>query len=103
MLASDLHALFVEGVTVFREQLKRRVETDATKHFLRLTTEPDYAGLRINDSYGLTIVHRDGTGNSCAFGRCRACRGLVAGGGPAEQRSDARSDRRRFAVRTARR
>lgn len=60
-LAADLHALFDEGVTVFRDQLRRRVEADASAHFRRLTTEQDYAGLRINDSYGLTIVHRDGS------------------------------------------
>lgn len=58
---SDLHSLFDSAVSVYREQLRKRVEADATKHFRRLTTEPDYAGLRINDNYGLTIVHRDGT------------------------------------------
>ncbi len=53
---SDLHQLFDQAVGAYRE----RVETDATSHFKALTTEPDYAGLRINDSYGLTIVHKDG-------------------------------------------
>jgi DNA sulfur modification protein DndD len=37
------------------------VESDATRHFRALTTEPEYAGLRINDSYGLVIVHHDGS------------------------------------------
>lgn len=59
-LFSDLHRLFDEAVGAYREQLRKRVEADATKHFKALTTEPDYAGLRINDSYGLTIVHKDG-------------------------------------------
>lgn len=60
-LAGDLYALFDEGVTVFREQLRLRVETDATRHFRALTTEPEYKSLRINDSYGLTIIHENGS------------------------------------------
>lgn len=60
-LAAELEQLFTKGIDVFREQLRRRVEADATEHFLQLTSEPDYAGLRINDSYGLTIVHKDGS------------------------------------------
>lgn len=60
-LAADLHALFAEGVTVFREQLRNRVERDATRHFVALTTEPEYKALRINDSYGLTIIHENGS------------------------------------------
>jgi DNA sulfur modification protein DndD len=58
---SDLHKLFDRAVAAYREQLRKRVETDATKHFRSLTTEPDYAALRINDSYGLSIVHSDGS------------------------------------------
>ena len=60
-LLSDLHRLFNEAVGAYREQLRKRVEADATQHFKALTTEPEYAGLRINDSYGLTIVHQDGS------------------------------------------
>jgi DNA sulfur modification protein DndD len=60
-LAADLHALFDEGVTVFREQLRRRVEADATRHFTSLTTESEYKALRINDNYGLTIIHENGS------------------------------------------
>ena len=60
-LASRLHDLFRESVDVYREQLRYRVEADASRYFRQLTTEPEYAGLRINDSYGLTIVHRDGS------------------------------------------
>lgn len=58
---ADMHKLFDDAVGAYREQLRKRVEADATKHFRSLTTEPDYAGLQINDSYGLTIVHKDGT------------------------------------------
>lgn len=60
-LLSDLHRLFNEAVGAYREQLRKHVEADATRHFKALTTEPEYAGLRINDSYGLTIVHQDGS------------------------------------------
>ncbi len=60
-LFSDLHRLFNEAVSAYREQLRKRVEADATRHFKALTTEPEYSGLRINDSYGLTIVHQDGS------------------------------------------
>lgn len=60
-LYSDLHKLFDEAVDKYRDDLRRRVEVDATRHFKALTTEPDYEALRINESYGLTIVHRDGS------------------------------------------
>ena len=60
-LASRVYDLFKEGVDVYREQLRARVEADASRYFKSLTTEPDYAGLQINDSYGLTIIHKDGS------------------------------------------
>ncbi|WP_367394711.1 AAA family ATPase [Cupriavidus sp. Agwp_2] len=60
-LLSDLHRLFNDGVGAYREQLRKRVEADASRHFRALTTEPDYSALRINDNYGLTIVHQDGS------------------------------------------
>jgi DNA sulfur modification protein DndD len=60
-LFTRLHRLFDEGVSGYREQLRKRVEADATRHFKALTTEPEYAGLRINGNYGLTILHEDGS------------------------------------------
>lgn len=60
-LAGKVHELFKAAIDAYREQLRKRVEADASVFFLKMTTEPDYAGLRINDSYGLTILHRDGT------------------------------------------
>jgi DNA sulfur modification protein DndD len=60
-LFSELHSLFKEAVGAYREQLRKRVEADASTHFKALTTEPEYAGLQINGSYGLTILHRDGS------------------------------------------
>jgi len=60
-LAQRLHELFKSSVDVYREDLRRRIEDDASAFFRSMTTEPDYAGLRINEHYGLTIVHRDGS------------------------------------------
>jgi DNA sulfur modification protein DndD len=59
-LCASLGELFDKGVSVYRERLRQKVEMDASNLFLQLTTEPDYASLRINDNYGLIIVHKDG-------------------------------------------
>jgi DNA sulfur modification protein DndD len=59
-MSEGLRNLFDEGVKVYRDRLKAKVEKDATDLFLQLTSEPDYAGLSINNNYGLTIVHKDG-------------------------------------------
>ena len=58
--AKRLYALLSEAVGVYRDELRVRVEASATALFRKLTTEPDYAGLQINENYGLTIVHKDG-------------------------------------------
>jgi DNA sulfur modification protein DndD len=60
-LCTDLHNLFNSAVGAYRERLRGQVEKDASMLFLQLTTEPEYVGLKINESYGLTIVHEDGT------------------------------------------
>jgi len=60
-LCEKLKSLFAGAVDAYRERLRGRVEKDATALFLKLTSEPEYKGLRINDSYGLTIVHEDGS------------------------------------------
>jgi len=57
----SLLQLFDQAVGEYRDQLRTKVEADATSLFLRLTTEVDYAKLSINENYGLTIVHRDGS------------------------------------------
>lgn len=59
-LYSQLHELFDDGVGLYRDNLRKRVEGDATRLFLELTSEPDYGALRITESYGLVIVHKDG-------------------------------------------
>lgn len=60
-LCEKLRSLFATGVDAYRERLRGRVEKDATALFLKLTSEPEYKALSINDSYGLTIVHQDGS------------------------------------------
>jgi DNA sulfur modification protein DndD len=59
-LAARLEELFQTGIDVYRDRLKEKVEKDATELFLKLTTQKEYKGLKINDNYGLTIVHQDG-------------------------------------------
>lgn len=59
-LAAQVYGLFSDAVHAYREQLRQVVEADASAFFLKMTTEKDYAGLRINETYGLTILHKDG-------------------------------------------
>ena len=59
-ICTALHSLFEESVGVYRDQLRKTVEAEATKLFLLLTTETDYSQLQINENYGLTIIHKDG-------------------------------------------
>ncbi len=59
-LYKDLLELFDRGVDEYRDRLRQRVEQDASDIFIQLTTEPEYDKLRINDNYGLTIMHEDG-------------------------------------------
>lgn len=60
-VASQLHDLMNEAVDVYRDQLRTKVEKDASSLFRNLTTEPDYGGLQINENYGLRIIHADGS------------------------------------------
>lgn len=60
-LATAARDVFRRAVDRYKIALRGRVESTATDLFLRMTTEPeDYVRLRINDHYGLAIVHRDG-------------------------------------------
>ena len=53
--------VFGAAVERYKADLRGRVEATASKLFLSMTTEKqDYAGLMINEGYGLTIRHRDG-------------------------------------------
>lgn len=60
-LCEKLKDLFSEAVDAYRERLRGKVEKDATSLFTQLTSEQEYKGLSINESYGLTIVHQDGS------------------------------------------
>ena len=60
-LCTDLYDIFDRAVARYRDLLREKVEADATSLFLKLTTEKDYQGLQINENYGLTILHRDGS------------------------------------------
>lgn len=59
-LCEDIMDIFDKGIGVYRGQLKTNVEKDATEIFEQLSSDKDYVGLQINDSYGLSIVHKDG-------------------------------------------
>jgi DNA sulfur modification protein DndD len=59
-LYERLYDLFDRGVVRYRDLLRQQVEHDASLLFRRLTSESDYDSLKINDSYGLRIMHRDG-------------------------------------------
>lgn len=62
--ARILHAsaeVFAGAVESYKAALRLRVESTASALFRSMTTEKvDYAGLSINENYGLTIRHRDG-------------------------------------------
>jgi DNA sulfur modification protein DndD len=58
----DGEALFDAAVQEYKQDLRERVEKSASDLFLEMSTErTDYAGLTINEEYGLTIRHVDGT------------------------------------------
>ena len=54
-------AVFDAAVDQYKADLRSRVEQTASELFRAMTTERrDYAGLRINEGYGLSILHTDG-------------------------------------------
>lgn len=60
-LLRDSESVFDLAVQEYKQDLRQRVEKSATDLFLGMSTEQtDYASLRINEDYGLTIVHTDG-------------------------------------------
>ncbi len=52
--------VFDASIDSLRERLRSQVAEEATRIFKILTTEKSYKELRINNSYGLTIVDRNG-------------------------------------------
>jgi DNA sulfur modification protein DndD len=60
-LLRDSASVFTDAVEAYKSNLRTKVEASASRLFLAMTTEKAaYARLRINDDYGLTIIHRDG-------------------------------------------
>lgn len=57
--AQGIEEIFSEAIGTYRDQLRLKVEHDATDLFLKMSTEDEYEGLRINSNYGLEIM-RDG-------------------------------------------
>lgn len=55
-----IHKIFDDGITAYREKLKNSVERDATELFCGISSDPDYVALKINDKYGLAIMHKSG-------------------------------------------
>lgn len=54
--ATQVASIFEQGITAYREKLRKNVESDATEIFRAMNTETDYDRLSINDNYGLSIV-----------------------------------------------
>lgn len=59
-LCEEIHSIFEQGISAYRDKLKSDVERDATDLFVKIRNDPDYISLKINDNYGLSIVHRSG-------------------------------------------
>ncbi len=59
-VVEGLRDAFAGAVGRYRDELRAKVEADASVLFRKLTTEPDYDRLIINDNYGLQIQHKDG-------------------------------------------
>lgn len=59
-ICAALHQLFNDGIAAYRDKLKAEVERDATELFCKISSDPDYTALKINDNYGLSIQHKSG-------------------------------------------
>lgn len=55
-----INRIFEEGIASYRDKLKDDVERDATELFVQISNDPDYTSLKINDNYGLYMVHSSG-------------------------------------------
>ena len=59
-LCEQIHMIFEEGIDAYRDKLKGDVARDATDLFLQISNDPDYVELKINENYGLSILHTSG-------------------------------------------
>ncbi len=55
-LLNDLSSLLKDAIGDFRQRLKEKVEQTAEEIFLDIRNQPDFDGLKINDSFGLQIT-----------------------------------------------
>ena len=59
-VCEQIHNIFEQGIAAYRDKLKADVERDATELFVGISNDPDYVRLKINDNYGLSMVHVSG-------------------------------------------
>lgn len=59
-LCEQIHNIFEKGIDAYRDKLKKDVERDATALFQKISNDPDYVKLEINENYGLSMVHASG-------------------------------------------
>ena len=59
-VCTALERIFDESIELLRDDLRRHVEERSTEAFKALTTQKAYAGLRINNNYGLSIIDEHG-------------------------------------------
>jgi DNA sulfur modification protein DndD len=60
-LVNGLAEFFDQASEAYREDQKARVEEEATKIFLSVAHQDQYERLQITETYGLQIIHEDGT------------------------------------------
>lgn len=60
-LCEQINDIFEKGIASYRDKLKMDVEKDATELFLQISNDPDYTCLKINENYGLEMLHVTGT------------------------------------------
>lgn len=59
-ICEQIQDIFEKGIDAYRDKLKTDVERDATDLFLKMSNDPDYIKLEINENYGLSIIHITG-------------------------------------------
>lgn len=59
-LCEKVRIIFEAGVNLYREQLKQKVESDASDIFVKIANQTEYTSLKINENYGLSIIHQSG-------------------------------------------
>ena len=60
-LLDRLQDICALAIDTYREELRKRVEHEASKVFVSIRSDPEFTGLSINGDYGLSICHKDGT------------------------------------------